>query len=104
MIFSRERIRNQYCWQTEVRDLGETSCARSGNGDVRNGVGFFHSMVESVHEGGNAFLSITFVNVILIFPSGQMNELDRPRCKPGQGRQYRLVYSVSSLTGAHYQD
>src|SRR5260370_33163627 len=103
MSFGRKRIRNQDCRQTEVRDLGETSCARSGNGDVRNGVDFFHSMVESAHESGNSFLLITFVNVVLIFLSGQMDELDGPLCKPGQGRQYRLVNSVRSLTSAHYQ-
>src|SRR5260370_11514411 len=104
MIFGRERIRNQDCGQTEVRDLGETSCARSGNGDVRNGVDFFHSMVERAHKTGDSFLLITFVNVVLILLSGQMDELDRPLCKPGQGRQYRLVYSVRPLTPAHYQD
>src|SRR5208337_4798588 len=103
MIFGRERIGNQDCRQTEVRDLGETSCARSGDGDVCNGVDFFHSMVESAHESGDSFLLITFVNVVLIFLSSQMDELDRPRCKPRQSRQYRLVYSVCSLTSAHYQ-
>src|SRR3974377_1731261 len=102
MIFGRERIRNQDCRQTEVRDLGETGCARSGNGNVRNAVDFFHSMVESAHESADSFLLITFVDVVLIFLSGQMDELDRPRCKPGQGCQYRLVYSMRSLTSAHY--
>src|ERR1700730_11361584 len=103
MIFGRKRIRNQDCRQTEVRDLGETSCARSGDGDVRNGVDFFHSMVESAHESGESFLLITFVNVVLVFLSGQMDELDRPRCKSRQGRQYRLFYSVSALGSAHDQ-
>ena len=59
--------------------------------------------MKGTNEGRNSFPLITFVNMGLIFRSGQMDELHLFLCESTQNRQDSFVDAMGSLASTHHQ-
>src|SRR5215472_16408026 len=103
MIFRSVRIGHQNRRDTKMRNLRQAGCSGPGYCDIRDRIHFFHAMRKRRDPGWDSCVLIMLPNGILIFSSGQMDELYRFPSKPAKRNRHRLIQPVRTLAAAHDQ-